>query len=83
MIKPTIKIYYSCHLCSAQNVILSVPARMSPQEDLRTWMDETVLLIARNHSDRSPACKAETIGSISIPTGDAEWIGGLPKRKAQ
>lgn len=46
--KETIEVQYSCKMCAVIRRKLNVPVR--GDEDVKEWMDATVLLIAKDHA---------------------------------
>lgn len=70
----TITVKYSCDVCGLTDVQVEVRAR--EDEDVTTWMDQTVRRIARHHSGTSPFCTARTLKNLMIPITNADKIGG-------
>lgn len=73
----TIDVRYSCDACGLRSVVVSVPARMSDDEDVAVWMDRTVRLTWQDHWRRSPHCRPETLTNLMIPVSGATRVGGV------
>lgn len=67
-------IFYSCDECELEKISLEVKAR--EQEDVKTWLDATVRMVAQDHLRRSPLCRAKKLKSIMIPVTGTNVIGG-------
>jgi hypothetical protein len=70
-----ITVQYSCVLCGTQDAPVRVRARAS-DEDLKTWMDMTIMAVSDDHNRRSPHCHPKTLSNLKIPVEGAEWVGG-------
>ena len=70
----TIRVFYSCALCGLIKVGLDVPAR--EVEDVRVWMDSTILLLSQDHNRLSPHCHPTTLTNLLIPMTGVDRIGG-------
>ena len=75
--KQAIQCKYSCFKCGIIKRVITVPSR--EEEDVKTWMDATALLISRDHDRHSPGCVITKLDEVWIPVEGAEKIGGLPK----
>lgn len=73
-IKIQIEVLYSCHECGLNKVPVLVPARES--EGVIEWMNATVRVLARDHSQRSPRCETKALNDIMIPISGADRVGG-------
>jgi hypothetical protein len=72
---PSINVQYTCDTCGSADIPVSVPERADKQ-DVKEWLDETVLVVARAHRQRSPDCTAKTLSKLKIPLGHgAKKIG--------
>lgn len=60
------KLLYSCHQCLIVKAEIDAPDR-HPSEDIKSWMDVVIRIIAVDHSQRSPFCRATEISEIHIP----------------
>lgn len=69
----TIDVLYTCSDCGLVKAACSVPARVD--EDVRDWMDNTLIHVASDHRRRSPRCKADRV-DLMIPVTGADRIGG-------
>ena len=73
----TITVLYSCRWCGLKKVSVVVPSR--GPEEIDPWMRQTVSLVAKDHSFRSPNCAAPEISELMIPMPNkAARIGDLP-----
>jgi hypothetical protein len=70
-----ITVKYSCELCGTKRRNLKVMAR-EPEEDVRTWMDKTVIAVWHDHWRRSPDCTAQALTELMIPVPKDGPIGG-------
>lgn len=73
----TIPVLYDCVDCGTTNAEVRVPARKA-ETDVREWMEATTVLLMRDHSQRSPRCRATKFTTVKIPVTGAEHIGGAP-----
>lgn len=73
-VRSTITILYSCADCALVKVPCDVPSRGS--EDVKQWMDATILVLAADHQRRSPGCRAKKLDSVMIPITGTDKIGG-------
>lgn len=73
----TLKVMYSCHLCGLHDAPVFVPARES-EENVKPWIDRTILLLAKDHAARRPGCRPRQLHDLKIPITGAGWIGGPP-----
>ena len=73
-----ILVYYSCHTCHLTKAGVEVPAREA--EDVKTWLDATVVLLAQDHDRRSPGCVPADgkLHDVMIPVAGADKVGGPP-----
>lgn len=75
----TIGIKYSCAICKTVDREVQVPARLSPDEDVVKWMEETALRrIGQDHFTRMPGCWAKELKNIKIPIDKDDpdhWVG--------
>jgi len=71
----TIQVRYSCPLCGL--VDTEIPVKARGEEDVVTWMEETVIIaLANDHNARSPFCKPKQLHNIMIPIQNADRVGG-------
>ena len=70
-----ITIMFSCSGCGLEDHKLQVPARESPEIDVRVWVDQLRVWVAEEHIRVSPHCKSKEIENLKIPIKDAEFIG--------
>jgi hypothetical protein len=77
-LKIQIRVLYSCHTCGLTKASCDVPARAA--EDVATWMDATIELLAADHRARSPGCTPVDgqLHDVMIPIGGADKVGGAP-----
>lgn len=72
----TIRVLYSCQMCALKDAAVDVPAR--GDEDVKVWMDATVLAVWRDHWKRSPRCRPNVLTEMKIPVSHTDRIGGPP-----
>ena len=65
---PTVKIgvQYSCDECGIDEAEVMVPAREAEQ-DVKDWMDRTIVHLAIDHDSRSPRCHPQSLSRVKIP----------------
>lgn len=61
-----IRVFYSCFQCGLDDAGVEVPARREA-ESVIDWLDRTSLLLADDHSERSPECFIKEFSQIKIP----------------
>ncbi len=72
----TLVVKYSCVQCGIVKAEVSVPCRLSKDDDLGTWMKDLGVFLREDHDARSPACTANTAQDVMIPVpAGAEWVG--------
>lgn len=69
-----ITVMYSCKPCGLKKIHLAVPARAD--EDVRAWMEATVLLVKGDHDRRSPHCHPKELSELYIPMTGTNRVGG-------
>lgn len=74
----TLAVQYTCLLCGIRDAVVQVPARRSEAEDLKAWMDATIVLISAHHRRRSPTCHPRTLTNMKIPIDGVAYVGGPP-----
>ena len=73
----SIRVQYSCFVCSTIKAGVDVPAR--GDEDLKTWMDALLVILSRDHDQRSPTCPTDgSLHDVMIPISGAVKVGGPP-----
>jgi len=70
----TIQVYYSCPQCGLVQVTCEVTAR--EDEDLETWMNQTMITISNDHTRRSPRCQSNGVTNLIIPVVQNK-VGGV------
>ena len=70
----TIVVLYSCPECDLKDVEVTVPARTT--EDIIDWMNQTNLLLAKDHGRRSPRCFPRVLKNVKIPMHQSDRVGG-------
>lgn len=66
-------VFYSCHDCKLVKVPVQVPEREN--EDIKTWMDALLHLLAQHHRRVSPYCFPKHLHDLMIPVTGADKIG--------
>jgi len=76
--KITISVLYSCHKCGLKDVKVQVPIR-EPNEDVKSWMDTTAILLGDDHNAKNPHCFLTELSEVKIPIPvGTEMLGGPP-----
>lgn len=75
----TITVKYSCAICGIHNREVEVPARESPDEDVKHYVEQVIgEKIGFDHMSHSPECFASVMKDlwIPLPKDDPDaWIG--------
>jgi hypothetical protein len=72
----TIRVRYSCQKCELKAVGVDVPVR--GPESVVKWMNATLRHLCRDHDQRSPWCRPESLQDIMVPIEGVERIGDAP-----
>lgn len=75
LVKPEIRVFYSCSDCGLCRVGVSVIAR-EEDEDLLAWMHKIGQELGADHDRRSPGCSPGILGDILIPMHGTNRVGG-------
>ena len=73
-----ITIESTCGDCHIRDMKVNVPARLSPNQDVKKWMDKVGEIVSFQHSLFSPECKATHLDNLKIPIDKEDpdhWIG--------
>jgi len=70
-----ITVYYSCNICKLEKIPCEVPARKE-NEKLDEWMENTVIILGKDHKTRSPKCKSKQLNNLILPMTGANRVGG-------
>jgi hypothetical protein len=71
---------YSCKVCGLDRVEVSVPARNSPNSDVKAYVEQAIgQRVRRDHHRRSPSCLSDVMSEVMIPLPKEDdpnpWIG--------
>lgn len=74
-----IKVRFTCLPCGLRNQLVDVPARESPNVDVRRYMESIVAsAITACHRVQSPNCTASKMTFVALPFDPSDqnvWIG--------
>lgn len=81
-----ITVKFSCAACGLNQVPVKVPARQSPNSDVKAYVEEVIgRYIGREHHRLSPHCTSLVMSELMIPLPDEAdpnpWIGKPERRE--
>lgn len=76
----TITVKYSCAICGITDREVEVPARESPDEDVKHYVEQVIgEKVGFDHMVKSPECFASVMKQLQIPLPPKDdpnpWIG--------
>lgn len=80
-----IEVLFTCEQCGLLAVPVLVPARTSPKEDVKHYVEQVIGgAISATHRKLSPNCTARRMTNVKIPIANEEgaWIGKQPSKEA-
>jgi C4-type Zn-finger protein len=80
MSTPTITTMYSCHKCGLKDREVTVRERYAGEE-VMSWVNHTVALIAADHAKVSPRCRITSLSEIKIPVPAGTSVVGRAPRQ--
>ena len=77
-----ITVKYSCKRCGLSDRECIVPARESPHDDVKEYVETVVAVcVGEDHARTSPACASTLMSKLMIPRNAEDpdyWIGKAP-----
>lgn len=77
-LKLFVEVLYSCPLCGLKDIAVRVPAR--EEEDVRQWMEATIVHVADDHHFRRPRCRPDSLHDLKIPMIGTDKVGGASRQ---
>ncbi len=71
-----ITVLYSCAGCGVVDRCVVVRAR--GDEDVVTWVEQTIQVVGADHSRASPSCRATHLVDLKIPVS-GDKVGGVTR----